>query len=142
VKTIVLGLTLSILFSSLPAKVWACGLNLCSMEHDQSDRSNKNQLMPCHSSSNEKLSSKPSVKKETELTKVTAEEICPCPDEYLNSFYMTDLRSQFDTSKTKPTQVVSYNLFIQGNDYLIIHKQLLSTAGPFRLHLIHQVFII
>lgn len=88
-KLLTAALIFSVLFASLPTKVWACGLNFCPMDHSAAP-SNNESSMPCHqvhSKSNE------DVKKSQNPEVTTSPSTCPCPNTFMEADYTVETHS-------------------------------------------------
>ena len=138
-KPVAIGLILSILFSSLPAKVWACGLNLCPMDHHEKAQ-NDEKSMPCHQQSKEQTKN---VKKEKKSESIASHAACPCPDTYIDVAYIVESRYLFETSKQKLVQSTSFDIAkLKTKSDPIFRYRPPPPRGLARLQITLQVFLI
>ena len=108
-KSLVSMIILSVVLAGVPSKVWACGLNLCEMEHSKAQK--EGQRKPsCHETNHETNHETRAEAKNTETeggsVKAVAE-ICPCPSgtpmfslirsEKLDRFNIEGPRVDFDS---------------------------------------------
>ena len=139
-KPLAIGLIFSILFSSLPAKVWACGLNLCPMDHHEKGQ-NDEQLMPCHQQSSEQ--GKDQQEKAIQAERLASQATCPCPDTYIDVAYIPESRNLFEISKLKLHQSSSFNIAkLKTESDPILRYRPPPPRSLVRLQVILQVFLI
>ena len=89
-KLLTAVLIFSVLFSSLPTKVWACGLNFCPMDHGAAP-SNNESSMPCHqvhSKSNQDVENRQNDNSLPEVT--TSPSTCLCPNTHIEADYTVE----------------------------------------------------
>lgn len=137
------GLIFSILFASLPAKVWVCGLNLCPMGlvvDSQSEQSG----MPCHQVSEDKTqyASKNS-NDVNNLDTIANQIVCQCFDVSLDSTFIIESRKQFTPDKNLHTianTLAGVNTEPNSGSVSLYRPALLRDSIRFQITL--QVFII
>jgi len=143
VRILAVGLIFSILFASLPAKVWACGLNLCPMDH-VSESQNDEKAMPCHQTNDEETQDTAKNSKGANEQDIKANQMaCPCPDTYIDSTFIVESRKQFELDKLKLALTNNYDVAKnkQTSDPLF-HYRPPPLRDSTRLQVILQVFII
>ena len=124
-KTIALGVVFSIILSSLPAKVWACGFSLCPMESFEKE-------MPCHQQSNDQSS----VENHSEAK-------CPCPDSELDAATFIEARSSLDFRDLSTSKAMTVEGFDFKHQCLSVFRNRPPPhLGLARLQIILQIFII
>ncbi len=145
-KLIALGIISSMLISSLPAKVWACGLNICPMESEQSQRADKKDSsvensMPCHQ---EKLTSEKVSSSESYEIQIQSEsESCPCPENFKRASYVYQSYKSFNPSNSKVVRLVdSENQKIVILKKVSLHEWTPPHCLSVRLHLYQQKFLV
>lgn len=139
-KITVLGLILSIIFSSLPANVLACGLNLCPMDHHKKAQ-NDEQSMPCHQQ--DKGQSQDQQNKVSKAENIASQAACPCPDTYVDVAYITESRNLFEISKLKLSQSTSFDISkLKTKSDPVFRYRPPPPRGLARLRAILQVFLI
>lgn len=142
-RILAVGLIFSILFASLPVKVWACGLNLCPMDH-VSESQNGDKAMPCHQTNNKEA---PDTTKNSKVAKeqdIKANQMaCPCPDTYIDSTFVIESRKKLELDKQALTLANTFNVAkIKRKSDPVIGYRPPPLRDSARLQVILQVFII
>lgn len=139
-RTVSFLLVCAVLVSGLPAKVWACELDLCPMEHQETESDKASQPAPCHGHSSDSNSNALTESKSNGLAIQT---LCPCPNLDTAGPFTIESRSFPKLSQLKLNSAANgLYLHSQGTHRLLFRMRPPPFPHFVRLHLTLQVFLI